>query len=155
VLGREEGPPPPVDLAHEKRVGDFVRGLIREGAVTAAHDLSDGGLAVALAEMAMASGIGAAIERPPGHDPVAAFFGEDQGRYLLTTPESGEEALLARAGQVRVSMLRIGRTGGDRLRLGDMRPLPVPDLRERHESWFPRFMGDTRRADDGDPLPDD
>ena len=62
ILGREDGPPPPVDLAHEKRVGDFVRGLIREGKVTAVHDLSDGGLAVALAEMAIASGIGATID---------------------------------------------------------------------------------------------
>ena len=61
ILGREDGPPPPVDLAHEKRVGDFVRGLIRDGCVTAVHDLSDGGLAVALAEMAMASGIGATV----------------------------------------------------------------------------------------------
>ena len=66
ILGREDGPPPPVDLAHEKRVGDFVRGLIRDGLVTAVHDLSDGGLAVALAEMAMASGIGATVDEPDG-----------------------------------------------------------------------------------------
>ena len=56
ICGREEGAPPPVDLAAERRNGDFVRALIRDGLVTAAHDLSDGGLAVALAEMAMAVG---------------------------------------------------------------------------------------------------
>ena len=84
--GREEGAPPPVDLGHERRVGEFVRALISEGLVTAVHDLSDGGLAVALAEMAMASGIGAIVRQPDG-DPAAAFFGEDQGRYLLTAPD--------------------------------------------------------------------
>ncbi len=66
ICGREEGAPPPVDLAAERRHGDFVRELIRDGLVTAVHDVSDGGLLVALAEMAMASGIGAVLEAPPG-----------------------------------------------------------------------------------------
>ncbi len=81
---RRDGPPPPVDLAHERRVGDYVRKLIREGVATAVHDLSDGGLAVGLAEMAMASGIGATIKQPDGTEPIPLFFGEDQGRYLVT-----------------------------------------------------------------------
>ncbi|TIX30013.1 MAG: phosphoribosylformylglycinamidine synthase II, partial [Mesorhizobium sp.] len=83
----------PVDLEHEKRVGDHVRALIASGVVTAAHDLSDGGLAVALAEMAMASGIGATIPGLVDTDPIPVFFGEDQGRYLLTLsidPQSKE-----------------------------------------------------------------
>ena len=70
ICGREEGAPPPVDLAAERRNGDFVRGLIRDGLVTAVHDVSDGGLLVALAEMAMASGIGAVLAAPsdiPAH----------------------------------------------------------------------------------------
>ena len=84
IHGRTDGPPPPVDLAHEKRVGDFVRRLIRSGVVTACHDISDGGLAVAVAEMAMASGIGADIPGPVEMDPIPFLFGEDQGRYLVT-----------------------------------------------------------------------
>ena len=81
-----DGPPPPVDLAHEKRVGDFVRELIRDGVATAVHDISDGGLAVALAEMAMASGIGAdGRPRSPTSIPIPHFFGEDQGRYVVTS----------------------------------------------------------------------
>ena len=85
VAGREEGAPPPVDLAAERRNGEFVASLIRAGRVSAVHDLSDGGLAVALAEMAMAGGIGASVEarRASSH---AFFFGEDQGRYVLTAP---------------------------------------------------------------------
>ena len=66
ICGREEGAPPPVDLAVEKRHGEFVRKLIADGRVTAVHDLSDGGLAVALAEMAMASGLGATLDAPEG-----------------------------------------------------------------------------------------
>src|ERR1700716_3482083 len=61
ICGREEGAPPPVDLATEKRNGDFVRALIADGVATAVHDVSDGGLAVALAEMAMAAGLGATL----------------------------------------------------------------------------------------------
>src|SRR6202035_5305587 len=58
ICGREEGAPPPVDLAAERRNGDFVRALIGQGLVSAVHDVSDGGLLVALAEMAMAVSIG-------------------------------------------------------------------------------------------------
>ena len=86
IHGRTDGPPPAVDLEHEKKVGDFVRALINEGVATAVHDLSDGGLAVALAEMAMASGIGATVNELNDLSPIPAFFGEDQGRYLVTIP---------------------------------------------------------------------
>jgi phosphoribosylformylglycinamidine synthase II len=144
VLGREEGPPPPVDLEHEKRVGDFVRALIADDLVTAVHDLSDGGLAVALAEMAMASGLGARIEAPSEPDPVASFFGEDQGRYLVTTHAEDAESIVRRAETAGVPLTQIGVTGGKDLILGDARPLPVYELKAHHEGWFPGFM-------DGDP----
>ena len=83
ICEREEGAPPPVDLAAERRNGDFVRALIAEGTATAVHDVSDGGLLVALAEMAMASGIGAELDAAPlaAH---AFWFGEDQARYVVT-----------------------------------------------------------------------
>jgi phosphoribosylformylglycinamidine synthase len=142
IHGMNDGPPPPVDLAHEKRVGDFVRGLIREGAATAVHDLSDGGLAVALAEMAMASDIGATIDPPTGFPPIPAFFGEDQGRYLVSVREEGDAigVLKARADACGVSLLRIGMTGGAELKLGNARAIPVTELKSAHEGWFPRFM---------------
>jgi phosphoribosylformylglycinamidine synthase len=141
IHGREEGPPPPVDLAHEKRVGDFVRGLIADSLVTAVHDLSDGGLAAALAEMAMASGLGATVNQPRDCDPAAVFFGEDQGRYLLTAHADNQDALESRAESAGVPLTLIGITGGTELRLGDAAPVAVPGLQEAHESWFPRFMG--------------
>ena len=140
VHGREEGPPPPVDLAHEKRVGDFVRGLIRDGLVTAVHDLSDGGLAVALAEMAMASGIGATVNKVTDTSPASVFFGEDQGRYLITADPGRIDVLQDRAKQAKVFLPWVGNTGGTDLKLGDSRAISVATLREAHETWFPAFM---------------
>jgi len=140
ILGREDGPPPPVDLAHEKRVGDFVRTLIREGKVMAVHDLSDGGLAIALAEMAMASGIGATTTQPNGISPLETFFGEDQGRYILTAKRDDLDELQDRAREAGIFMPWIGNTGGTRLVLGEVIDLPLAELRHAHESWFPSFM---------------
>ena len=98
LCGREEGAPPPVDLIEERENGDFVRALILDGMATAAHDVSDGGLLVALAEMAMASGIGATLDAAPDDIPAHAFwFGEDQARYVVTVPAARCEAVLERA----------------------------------------------------------
>lgn len=140
LFGRDEGTPPPVDLAHEKKVGDFVRTLIRAGTVTACHDLSDGGLGVALAEMAMASGIGARVSELNDENPAAVFFGEDQGRYLVTIRREDLDAVEDAARAADVVVAWIGTTGGDSLQLGEARAIPVADLLAVHEDWFPRFM---------------
>ena len=86
LLGREEGEAPPVDLAAERAAGEFVLAANAEGLVGAAHDLSDGGLAVAAAEMALAGNVGVEIGADPGIGSNGWFFGEDQGRYLLGLP---------------------------------------------------------------------
>ena len=141
LCGREEGAPPPVDLVEERENGDFVRALILDGTATAAHDLSDGGLAVALAEMAMASGIGAALTAAPDDIPAHAYwFGEDQARYLVSVPAAQVKAVLERAQAASVPVWAIGTTGGDALTLGDERPILVTILRERFEGWLPAYM---------------
>ena len=141
VLGREEGAPPPVDLAAEKRNGDFVRDLIQHGSVTAVHDLSDGGLLVAIAEMAMASGIGATLDAPPdGLPPHAFWFGEDQARYVLTAPQARAAKIEAVARAQHIPLRRLGNTDGDRLTLPGERPILVAELRDLHESWLPTYM---------------
>jgi phosphoribosylformylglycinamidine synthase II len=144
LFERTDGPPPPVDLAHEKKVGDFVRKLIRDDRVTAVHDLSDGGLAAGLAEMALASGIGATVNQLEDRDPVPVFFGEDQGRYLVTVAldPQGEafHDLLNDAAEIGIFMPWIGNTGGTDLILGKARALPLAELRTAHEGWFPAFM---------------
>jgi phosphoribosylformylglycinamidine synthase len=142
IHGRADGPPPPVDLAHEKKVGDFVRALIADGHATSVHDLSDGGLALALAEMAMASGIGATVNSLHGRPPVPTFFGEDQGRYLVTIPRDQVEWFFdKRVVDTGIFAPWIGMTGGSELKLGEARAISVGELKAAHESWFPRFMG--------------
>jgi phosphoribosylformylglycinamidine synthase len=138
---REEGAPPPVDLIEERENGDFVRALILDGTATAAHDLSDGGLAVAVAEMAMASHIGGKLDEAPDDIPAHAYwFGEDQARYLVTVPAAKTKAVLDRAREASVLVSRIGTTGGDALTLGAERPILVTILREHSEGWLPAYM---------------
>jgi phosphoribosylformylglycinamidine synthase len=141
VCGREEGAPPPVDLGAERRNGDFVRGLIAQGRASAVHDLSDGGLLVALAEMAMASGIGARCQAPPGGIAAHAFwFGEDQGRYLVTAREGDVGEIEAGARAAGVPLRRIGATGGDSLALPGERAIQLKTLVESFECWLPAYM---------------
>jgi phosphoribosylformylglycinamidine synthase subunit PurL len=141
VAGREEGAPPPVDLAAERRNGAFVLSLIRGGKVSAVHDLSDGGLGVALAEMAIAGGIGASVETDgPEH---AFFFGEDQGRYVLTCRPNETGAIAEEAKRLAVPLLRLGVTGGETLRLGGAAPVALAALAAAYESWLPAAMSRT------------
>jgi len=141
--GREDGPPPPVDLAAERSAGDFVRAAIAGGAITACHDVADGGLAVALAEMALAGNVGALINKlaPPSN---AALFAEDQGLYVATICDNCLLTFLARAHAAGVEVEAIGRTCGTRLIFelpnGD-HAVPLDALRRAHEGFFPELMG--------------
>jgi phosphoribosylformylglycinamidine synthase len=142
ILGREDGAPPPVDLMAEKSNGDFVRTLIHSKIATAAHDLSDGGLLVALAEMSVASGIGATLHDPPASMLAHAYwFGEDQARYLLTLPPERLAEIETLAARMGVPVAQIGRTGGDALTLPGQRTILVSALHALHESWLPAYMG--------------
>ena len=137
-LEREDGAPPPVDLVAEKRNGLFVGGLIAAGLVRAVHDVSDGGLAVAVAEMALASGIGAKIDALPSH---ALFFGEDQARYVVSILPGDVDIVLGRAASAGAPATLIGVTGGETLRLAGETPIALDALRRAHEGFFPSLMG--------------
>ena len=126
VHGSEAGEAPPVDLAQERARGEFVRRLIGAGLATAVHDVSDGGLLVALAEMALAGNIGCSLDALGGP---AAAFGEDQGRYVVTT---GQPDRVEAAG---IPVRRIGTVGGD-----SVAGVPLTDLRAAHESFFREWM---------------
>jgi len=141
ICGREEGAPPPVDLAAEKRNGDVVRGMIHSGTATAVHDVSDGGLLVALAEMAMASGIGAQLLAAPSSIiPHAFWFGEDQARYIVTVAAEQAGLVLAKMKGAGVPCTRIGTTGGDMIEIVGEAPVSVRALSQAFESWLPDYM---------------
>ena len=144
VHGREEGPPPRVDLDAEKKAGDLVRTAILGGQLTAVHDVSDGGIAVTLAEMALAGDIGAMIDRKQPFDCAGSFFAEDQGVYVVTVDDAALLDFLAAAQDAGVEVEPLGRTGGKRLIFE--RPdrddvVTLDALRTAHEGFFPRLMG--------------
>jgi phosphoribosylformylglycinamidine synthase subunit PurL len=142
VHGKEEGAPPPVDLVAERRNGDFVRNLIARGLVTACHDVSDGGTLVAIAEMAMASGIGADLLARPKESPDHAFwFGEDQARYVLTVRQADVAVLELAAREMGIAFRYLGKTSGDDLTLTGAGAISVSELKTAHEAFFPKLMG--------------
>ena len=152
ATGKFEGAPPPVDLESEIKAGRLIRTLIREGRVAAVHDCADGGLLVAIAEMALAggkhglsresSGLGVELYPYEGKLPAhAIWFGEDQGRYVVeVTPQKAEE-VLERARLLELPARIIGRTGGDAIGLKGETALPLSELRAAHEAWMPKLMG--------------
>ncbi|MCJ2111707.1 phosphoribosylformylglycinamidine synthase subunit PurL [Methylobacterium sp. E-025] len=141
IEGREEGAPPPVDLSLERRNGDFVRGLIASGQVDTVHDLSDGGLAVALAEMAMAGSFGATLpEAPEGMPAHAYLFGEDQARYLVAVPAEAATDILYAASAQGIDASVVGVVEGDGLTLPGGQTISVAELRDAHEGWLPAYM---------------
>ena len=141
MLNRSWGAPPPVDLDAERRTGDLVRELVRSGSLSAAHDVSDGGLLVAIAEMALAGGHGVALEPTAG--PLAAhaiWFGEDQARFVIAAPSDKADAIHKAAAAAKVPLRLLGKVGGDAIKIDGEPPLPLAALWAAHEGWLPRFM---------------
>ena len=140
IEGREACAPPPVNLETEKANGNLVRALIENGMVSACHDLSDGGLAIAVAEMALASeGLGAHLNEQTDLPSYAYLFGEDQARYLVATSYS--DAVLTRAKTAGVSARIVGHATNDgRLTLTNDDSIPLCVIRSAHEDWLPKYM---------------
>jgi phosphoribosylformylglycinamidine synthase len=142
LLGREEGAPPPVDLGAERRNGEFVLSLIAARWVSACHDLSDGGLAITAAEMALAGNTGCRLEAGPAPLTNEAWlFGEDQGRYLIATRQP--DLVRAAATTRGVPAAIVGRTMPDgALTLPGANPISLSELRRAHEAWLPEYMAE-------------
>ncbi len=152
VHGQEIGSPPAVDLRRERQHGELIRSLIDKGLIVAAHDCSDGGLAVALAEMALARNIGFKVQQQVTTMSAAeAWFGESQGRYVAVT--DNHEAMWAeveKAGLSQFSVQPIGFVSGDAAEFKTwgqsftdaiISTIPLADLRAAHEGFFPALMG--------------
>ncbi len=133
LFGREDGDAPHVDLVAERKAGELVRAAKAAGLITAAHDLSDGGLALAAADMALACGLGISVA---GGD-TGWFFGEDQGRYILaSTDPVGLMALAEGAG---VAAQNIGSVGGDMVELGAA-SVTLASLRAASDNGLPNIV---------------
>jgi phosphoribosylformylglycinamidine synthase len=154
IAGKLEGAPPPVDLGDELKAGRLIRALIREGQVSAVHDCSDGGLLVAIAEMALAGqasaggpahssgGLGVELFPFEGKLPAyAIWFGEDQGRYVVSLAPEKAESIIERARLLALPARIVGRVGGDAILLPGEAALSLADLRAAHERWLPGYMG--------------
>ncbi|NBR02932.1 MAG: phosphoribosylformylglycinamidine synthase subunit PurL, partial [Alphaproteobacteria bacterium] len=139
LAGNPVAAPPPVDLEAERRNGLFVQQQIASGAVAAAHDISDGGLAVAVAEMCIAGRTGAQLTLPEGGNRHGWAFGEDQARYIVATADA--PALLAAADLAGVPAATIGSTrDGGELQFGDEGAISVGDLSNLVEATIPALM---------------
>ena len=139
LFGREDGAPPPVDLALERRTGDFVRGLIQSRQVTVVHDLSDGGLIVGASDMALASNVGVTLDATSPGNAHPFLFGEDQARYLIATADP--ESLLKAAAEASLHASVVGQAGGDAFASKGLFSIPMDKLRTAHEAWLPAYMG--------------
>ncbi len=132
LFNREDGDAPHVDLAAEKAAGEFVRAAHAAGQITAAHDLSDGGLALAAADMALAGNVGVTVQ---GGN-TGWFFGEDQARYLLATKDAG--ALISAAKAAGIEATEIGNFGGTDITLGDT-STSLADVKAASDAGIPSF----------------
>ncbi|MDC0492832.1 phosphoribosylformylglycinamidine synthase subunit PurL [Alphaproteobacteria bacterium] len=131
--------PPPLDLVAEQKTSSFVRQQILGGGINAAHDIADGGLAVAIAEMAMRSGFGAEIAVPKTGNLHGWAFGEDQARFVVTTTDS--QALIAAAKEAGIDITKLGMVSDQgELKFGDNDTISIADLNAVFEGCIPALM---------------
>jgi phosphoribosylformylglycinamidine synthase len=140
LFGVAAGPPPAVDLAAERRNGELIRKLIAEGLVTACHDVSDGGILVAAAEMALACGEGLELRTPVKARRAAYWFGEDQARYLIAAAPGAADTLLLKAAMAGVQASKIGRFEGSFIRLDGNDAISLLDLFDQHDRPLTEYM---------------
>lgn len=141
ATGDFDGPPPPVDLELERKTGDAVRQLILSGQVKSVHDISDGGLLVALAEMALAGGLGAELDGPPdGIGAAGWWFGEDQARYIITASPMDIASIIYVFGNEGIPASQIGVTGGEQLAIEGSEPISLKEIEKIYESFLPNLL---------------
>ena len=148
LTSNPEAAPPPVNLDEEKRNGDFLRQQILAGHVTAAHDISDGGLLCAVTEMALASGGGAEITLPDGGNIHGWCFGEDQGRYVIATANG--DAFTRAAASAGVPVHAIGASlAASQLKLSNGDIISLAAIKNAHEGWLPGLMAAGPKTEGG------
>ena len=139
--GHLGGLPPRANLPHEARLANLMTDIMKHNIATAAHDLSEGGLAIALAEMALRKKIGATVRLANHADPFIALFSESPGRILITTNRDRVDQLINTAKFHRVRAKELGTTGGDHFEIDGQFVIDLATLKSAHEETFPRLFG--------------
>ena len=140
VIGDKEGPPPQINLKEEKKNGLFVSDLIKGKLVNAVHDISHGGIIVTLAEMCMASNIGAKIKVSGSNsDKIKYLFSEDQARYLIEISKKNLEKIKKTASTKNIKINIIGNTQSEILEVENDLKISVKELKTKNESWFKNY----------------
>ncbi|HEX5918531.1 MAG TPA: AIR synthase related protein, partial [Nocardioides sp.] len=142
VHGHLGGMPPALDLAAEQALASLLHDAARDGVVTSAHDLSDGGLAQALVESTFRSDIGASVSLSSvADDAFVALFSESTARALVTVTDEQADALVALAQRHGVPLVPLGRTGGDTLSVEGLFDLPVAEAKAAWQATMPAVLG--------------
>jgi phosphoribosylformylglycinamidine synthase subunit PurL len=140
VIGDKEGPPPQINLKEEKKNGLFVSDLIKGKLVNAVHDISHGGIIVTLAEMCMASNIGAKIKvSGSNRDKIKYLFSEDQARYLIEISKKNLEKIKNTANTKNIKIDIIGNTQSEIFEVENDLKISVKELKTKNESWFKNY----------------
>ena len=137
------GTPPAVDLERERLLADILTAASRDGLVSAAHDLSEGGLAQAVVEGALAGETGCRILLPEGADPFVWLFSESSGRVLVAVPRTEETRFTGMLDARQMPWTRIGVVdqGSDSVEIQDQFSIPLTELRETFEATLPALFG--------------
>jgi phosphoribosylformylglycinamidine synthase subunit PurL len=141
LMGKLGGSPPRISLAREASVGRIVRRAVSEGLITSAHDCSEGGIAIALAELCVLGGFGASIKPQPGLSPVRWLFSESPSRVLVGMNDTHLAELKALAKTERTPVTELGTVGGDSFLIEGLGGVSLKALTEAYHTSFSQFMG--------------
>ncbi len=155
LFDNKDGAPPPVDLDAERIAGEFIRKTIHDGIPSAVTDVSDGGLLVAAAEMALGAGLGLTLKTPVKNRRAAYWYGEDQGRYLVAVPTDGADNFVLKASMTGIQATKLGMFGGDDIILDEEDMIGLIDLANIHASTLPDLMEQTKETDSMPMAADD
>jgi phosphoribosylformylglycinamidine synthase II len=140
ILNNTSGLPPRVNLENEKKIGDVVRDLINIQKIDTVHDISDGGLLIALAEMCIAGNIGVKLDLNKEEMNHGFLFGEDQGRYIISVPKSFLSSTIKTLEGKGIYSQNIGETRGKKIIINEQDQISIETLRDLHEKWFKEYM---------------
>ena len=140
IFSDSQGLPPKVDLILEKKTGDLVRNLVTNIKIDTVHDISDGGLLIALTEMSISGEIGFQLNIDKSNLNYSFLFGEDQGRYIISVEDKNLNDAIEYIKKSNISYLNIGKTNGKKIKIDRDNEIDIEELRDLYENWFKSYL---------------